>query len=199
MSRKFKLISEPKHIKICVLDDEYGIVDTVKTVLKKEGFDVWGTTNINDCLEELQDNQYDIFIVDFLMKDINGDKVIKLVQQFDSSLYIIMLTGHKELAPKLKTIKELQIQGYIVKSDKFDLLIGQVYAGYYEKVKFNLLNHYESFGELIKDKRNSLNLTLDNVSNELNISRQALSNYEKGRVPSLDIIRQLSKYYGVIM
>ncbi|HPE16677.1 MAG TPA: HD domain-containing protein, partial [Oscillospiraceae bacterium] len=37
-------------------------------------------------------------------------------------LFIILLTGHKSLAPPIKTIRELDIQGYYEKSDRFDQL-----------------------------------------------------------------------------
>lgn len=35
----------------------------------------------------------------------------------------MLLTGHKDLAPPLETIKRLDIQGYCEKSDKFDQLL----------------------------------------------------------------------------
>ena len=41
----------------------------------------------------------------------------------------MLLTGHKDLAPPLETIKRLDIQGYCEKSDKFDQLLLLIESG----------------------------------------------------------------------
>lgn len=56
------------------------------------------------------------------MNPICGDKVVEEIRKFNTDLFIILLTGHKDLAPPVKTIRELDIQGYYEKSDKFDQL-----------------------------------------------------------------------------
>ena len=45
------------------------------------------------------------------------------IRKFNKELYILLLTGHKDLAPPLETIRKLDIQGYCEKSDKFDQLL----------------------------------------------------------------------------
>jgi putative nucleotidyltransferase with HDIG domain len=57
------------------------------------------------------------------MTPIHGDKVIEEVRKFDKSLYILLLTGHKDLAPPLQTIREYDIQGYCEKSDNPNQLL----------------------------------------------------------------------------
>ncbi len=56
------------------------------------------------------------------MAPIHGDEVVERIRQFNTDIYILMLTGHKDLAPPLETIKVLDIQGYCEKSDRFDQL-----------------------------------------------------------------------------
>ena len=62
-------------------------------------------------------------ILDFIMTPIHGDRVVEEIRKFNNELYILLLTGHKDLAPPLETIRRLSIQGYCEKSDKFDQLI----------------------------------------------------------------------------
>ena len=57
------------------------------------------------------------------MTPIHGDRVVEEIRKFNNELYILLLTGHKDLAPPLETIRRLSIQGYCEKSDKFDQLI----------------------------------------------------------------------------
>ena len=68
-------------------------------------------------------------ILDYLMEPVHGDKVVEEIRKFDKELYILLLTGHKDLAPPLETIRRLDIQGYCEKSDKFDQLLLLVESG----------------------------------------------------------------------
>ena len=52
-----------------------------------------------------------------------------IISKFDKDLYILLLTGHKDLAPPLDTIRRLDIQGYCEKSDKFDQLLLLIESG----------------------------------------------------------------------
>ena len=53
-------------------------------------------------------------------------------------------------------------------------------------------------GEKIKNKRKELNLTQEYLAKELNISRQAVSKWEKGlSEPSMDNLLKLSEIFGV--
>jgi putative nucleotidyltransferase with HDIG domain len=57
------------------------------------------------------------------MEPLRGDQVVEEIRKFNNEIYILLLTGHKDLAPPLETIKALDIQGYCEKSDKFDQLM----------------------------------------------------------------------------
>jgi len=109
--------------KIIVLDDEIGIIDSLSVVLKRSGYDITGTTSPMDAIEMIRDGNFDLLILDFLMQPINGDKVVSKIREYNDELYILMLTGQKDMAPPIETIRALAIQGYCDKSDKFDQLI----------------------------------------------------------------------------
>ena len=109
--------------RIFVLDDEIGIIDSLSVVLKRNGYDVTGETSPTDAIEMIRNDKYDLLILDFLMQPINGDSVVAKIREFNDQLYILMLTGHKDMAPPLETIRALDIQGYCEKGDKFDQLI----------------------------------------------------------------------------
>ena len=63
------------------------------------------------------------------MSPICGDQVVEEIRKFNKELYILLLTGHKDLAPPLEIIKKLDIQGYCEKSDKFDQLLLLIESG----------------------------------------------------------------------
>ena len=108
---------------ILALDDEIGIIDSLSVVLKRNGYGFEGVTSPDDAISLVKTGKYDMLILDYLMSPINGDKVVEKIREFDNDLYILMLTGHKDMAPPLETIRALDIQGYCEKNDKFDQLI----------------------------------------------------------------------------
>ena len=75
------------------------------------------------AVERVRSEKFDLLILDYLMYPIHGDKVVEKIREFNSDLYILLLTGHKDLAPPLETIKALDIQGYCEKGDRFDQLL----------------------------------------------------------------------------
>lgn len=115
--------AEGERYKILVVDDEIGIIDSLAIVLRKSGYDFEGVTDPLEAIEKIRTQHYDLLVLDFLMEPIHGDKVVERIREFNDELYILLLTGHKDLAPPLETIKALAIQGYCEKSDKFDQLI----------------------------------------------------------------------------
>lgn len=117
-----KLIDKSNDYKILIVDDEPGIIDSLSIMLKRSGYLYDGVTNPLDAIEKIRTEHFDLMILDYLMAPIHGDEVVKRIREFNSELYILLLTGHKDLAPPLETIKALDIQGYCEKSDRFDQL-----------------------------------------------------------------------------
>lgn len=109
--------------KILVIDDEQGVIDSLKVYLGKEGYIVEGETNPLLGIENIRNNYYDILILDYIMIPINGDKVIEEIREFNKDIYIIVLTGHKSVAPPIETIRRLNIQGYLEKTNKFEQIL----------------------------------------------------------------------------
>lgn len=115
--------------KIIAVDDEVGILDSLNVFLSKVGYSFVGVTNPVEAIEKVKNEHFDLMLLDFLMTPIHGDQVVEEIRKFNKDLYILLLTGHKDLAPPLETIKRLDIQGYCEKSDKFDQLLLLVESG----------------------------------------------------------------------
>lgn len=127
--RKNMVNHESNGYKIIVVDDEQGIVDSLSIFLKRSGYDFTGLTNPLEAIERVKFEHFDMMILDFMMDPIHGDEVVEEIRKFNKELYILLLTGHKDLAPPLDTIKRLDIQGYCEKSDKFDQLLLLIESG----------------------------------------------------------------------
>lgn len=120
--RKNRAGVEKNGFKMFILDDDRNILDALQANFCAKGYEVDSHNDPIEALEQLRKNHFDILILDFIMSPICGDEVVARLRTFDTKIYVIMLTGHKELAPPLNTIRELEIQGYCEKSNRFDQL-----------------------------------------------------------------------------
>jgi len=115
--------------KIIAVDDEIGIIDSLSIFLKRTGYEFVGITDPMEAIERVKNEHFDLMLLDFIMTPYHGDQVVEEIRKFNKELYILLLTGHKDLAPPLDTIKRLDIQGYCEKSDKFDQLLLLIESG----------------------------------------------------------------------
>lgn len=120
--RKHQSHAVSQEYRIMVVDDEEGIVDVVTAMLRRAGYWCCGFTDPIAALDELEREHYDLLILDYFMQPVQGDKVVERIRQSNYELYILLLTGHKELAPPVSTLKSLAIQGYCEKGDRTDQL-----------------------------------------------------------------------------
>ncbi len=127
--RKNQVTSKSTDFKIIAVDDEQGILDSLSIFMKRSGYDFVGITDPIEAINRVKTEHFDLMILDFIMDPIHGDKVVEEIRKFNRDLYILLLTGHKDLAPPLETIHELDIQGYCEKSDKFDQLLLLIESG----------------------------------------------------------------------
>ncbi len=155
--------------KIIAVDDEMGIVDSLSIFLKRSGYDFVGVTNPMEAIERVKNEHFDLMILDFIMDPIHGDKVVEEIRKFNKELYILLLTGHKDLAPPLETIRKLDIQGYCEKSDKFDQLLLLIESGIKSIAQMNeikrmneeLSDTYEKLEKAYLDSIQTLRYTVE--------------------------------------
>ena len=120
--RKNRAGKEKNGFKMFILDDDRNILEALGANFRAKGYEVVTQENPLEALKQMEECHYDILILDFIMTPVCGDEVVARLREFDTRIYVIMLTGHKELAPPLNTIRELEIQGYCEKSSRFDQL-----------------------------------------------------------------------------
>ncbi len=161
--------SENNSYKIIAVDDEEGIVDSLSIFLKRSGYQFVGVTDPVEAVEKVKSEHFDLMILDFIMTPIHGDQVVEEIRKFNKDLYILLLTGHKDLAPPLETIRRLDIQGYCEKSDKFDQLLLLIESGIKSIAQMNqiknintqLSNTYEKLEQAYLESIQTLRYTVE--------------------------------------
>ena len=134
-------------------------------------------------------------LLDFIMSPIHGDKVVEEIRKFNQELYILLLTGHKDLAPPLETIKRLAIQGYCEKSDKFDQLLLLIESGLRSVEQMKII---KEINEQLKEKNEELEKAYLESIQTLRYTVEAKDSYTRGhsdRVSEFSVL--IGKHMGL--
>lgn len=142
--RKNKAITSRGDFHILALDDDAIMTSTLQAYFLRSGYQVDVENDPYQAIERIRGGGYDILLLDFLMTPICGDQVVEQIRKFNQDLFIILLTGHKSMAPPIKTIRELDIQGYYEKSDRFDQLELLVESCVKSIKQMRTIQHYQT-------------------------------------------------------
>lgn len=164
-----QVTNENSNYKIIAVDDEEGIIDSLSIFLKRSGYQFTGVTDPREAIERVKNEHFDLMLLDFIMTPFHGDQVVEEIRKFNKELYILLLTGHKDLAPPLETIRRLDIQGYCEKSDKFDQLLLLIESGIksieqmnqIKKINAELSQTYEQLERAYLDSIQTLRYTVE--------------------------------------
>ena len=166
--RKYKIIG---------VDDENGILDSLRVLLENSNYEFVVITDPVEAIEKVRQEHFDLMLLDFMMTPLHGDEVVEEIRKFNKELYILLLTGHKDLAPPLETIKRLDIQGYCEKSDKFDQLLLLIESGL-KSVK--QMDEIKRINEELSDSKEQLEQAYLDMVQTLRSAVEAKDTYTRG-------------------
>ena len=193
--RKGNMANPSNGYKIIVVDDEEGIIDSLSIFLKRSGYQFTGVTDPMEAIEKVKNEHFDLMLLDFIMTPIHGDQVVEEIRKFNKELYILLLTGHKDLAPPLETIRRLDIQGYCEKSDKFDQLLLLIESG----IKaISQMNTIKEINDELKDTYDKLERAYMESIQTLRYTVEAKDTYTRGhsdRVSEFSVL--IGKHLGL--
>ena len=90
--------------RILLVDDDEDILWVNKRILSGEGFTVDISTDPEEALEKIKAEEYNIFIIDYMMPKIKGDELAYMILGQDKSVGIIFLTGYSEYAEYMRMV-----------------------------------------------------------------------------------------------
>ncbi|MBN2124840.1 MAG: sigma-54-dependent Fis family transcriptional regulator [Deltaproteobacteria bacterium] len=102
-----------KRATILVVDDEYGIRESFKMVLK-DSYDVLLVENAHQAIELFTKNSVDVVLLDILLPDGDGLHLLEKIKGLDPNVEILMVTAVKEVQTAVRAIK-LGAYEYIIK------------------------------------------------------------------------------------
>lgn len=104
-------------IRVLLADDEVNYVRLLEPQLRSRGFQVSVVHDGRDALDRLQDEDFDVAVLDLRMPELDGIQVLKEVRQGDSPPEVIILTGHETVETAVAAMK-LGAHDYVTKPCK---------------------------------------------------------------------------------
>ncbi|HEX2201932.1 MAG TPA: sigma-54 dependent transcriptional regulator, partial [Longimicrobium sp.] len=96
-------MSEPK---ILVIDDETAILDTLRILLKREGFQVETAVGGQQGIDRIADTRPDVVLSDVRMPSVGGLEVLLAAKELDPSLPVILMTAQASLQTAIRAVNE---------------------------------------------------------------------------------------------
>jgi len=95
-----------QQINILIVDDETSVADILKDCVSDTGRSVDACYNGLDGIEYIQNNHYDLIIVDLVMPKIGGLDVLKYAKKENPDVLVIIITGYASLETAITAVKE---------------------------------------------------------------------------------------------
>jgi DNA-binding NtrC family response regulator len=106
---------------ILVTDDNEAIRNALKDFLEKDQHQIALAESGEKAVELLQDNIFDVAIVDLIMEEIDGMAVLKAIKDISPETEVIMITGHGTISIAIQAMRS-GAYDFITKPPNFDEL-----------------------------------------------------------------------------
>lgn len=91
---------------VLVIDDEMGILDTVRILLKGEGFDVITAQGGKAGIEQIRLGQHDVVLSDVRMPQVTGLDILQAAKDQDPMTPVILMTAQASLQTAMAAINQ---------------------------------------------------------------------------------------------
>lgn len=92
--------------RVLIVDDESSILDSLRILLKNEGFTPFTALGGKQGLERLQELRPDIVLSDVRMPEVSGVQVLSAARQVDSDVPVILMTAQATLQSAMQAVNE---------------------------------------------------------------------------------------------
>jgi DNA-binding NtrC family response regulator len=88
-------MNEPSRpLRVLFVDDEAGLVSAVVARLKLRGIEACGVTSSLDALRKIEEQHFDVAVLDVRMPDIGGLDVLRRFRDNYPTMEVVLLSGH---------------------------------------------------------------------------------------------------------
>ena len=113
--------------KILIIEDDFMIAESTETLLKLHQFDVHWVNNGIEGLKQLQQQVYDIVLLDLGLPMMDGMLVLKNIRQKFPDLPVLIISARDQLQNRVDGLNQ-GADDYLIKPYEFDELLARIHA-----------------------------------------------------------------------
>ena len=121
-----------ENLRVLVVDDEADFLETIVLRLQRRKIDATGVDGGKKALEIVENERFDVVVLDVLMPGLDGIETLKLLKKRKPFLEVIILTGHGSVESGLQGM-QFGAFDYIMKPADFDELLEKIQQAYERK------------------------------------------------------------------
>ncbi|MBN2334453.1 response regulator [Candidatus Bathyarchaeota archaeon] len=107
------------------MDDDQDILDGFKAILEYEGFSIESAPSPGEALKKVKERRFRLAILDYMLPNMKGDELAKELQEIDSSIMLIVMSGYKDALDSLNS-RGVRIEKFFLKPIDPESLINAV-------------------------------------------------------------------------
>ncbi|SFP43619.1 response regulator transcription factor [Hydrogenimonas thermophila] len=84
-------------MKVLLIEDDIQLNTTIKNFLESLNYEVISSFDGSDAIELIDENHFDLYLIDINIPNISGLDIVKYIRQKDTNVSIIMITASLEI------------------------------------------------------------------------------------------------------
>ena len=104
MSKKEEMQVGEKLRSVLIVDDEVGARESLKMILKND-YEVFSAKDAEEALLQVKVHSPDVILLDIILPDLDGLKVLERIKQNDPDMVVIMITATKTVKTAVEAMK----------------------------------------------------------------------------------------------
>jgi DNA-binding NtrC family response regulator len=114
-----------ENLRVLVVDDEADFLETIVMRLRRRKIDATGVDGGKKALEIVENERFDVVVLDVLMPGMDGIETLKLLKKKKPFIEVIILTGHGSVESGLQGM-QFGAFDYIMKPADLDELLEKI-------------------------------------------------------------------------
>jgi len=121
-----------ENLRVLVVDDEADFLETIVKRLQRRKIDACGVDGGKKALEIVENERFDVVVLDILMPGMDGIETLKLLKKKKPFIEVIILTGHGSVESGLQGM-QFGAFDYIMKPAELNELLEKIQQAYERK------------------------------------------------------------------
>jgi two-component system, OmpR family, response regulator len=121
-----------ENLRVLVVDDEADFLETIVKRLQRRKIDACGVDGGKKALEIVENERFDVVVLDILMPGMDGIETLKLLKKKKPFIEVIILTGHGSVESGLQGM-QFGAFDYIMKPADLDELLEKIQQAHERK------------------------------------------------------------------